>query len=578
MRRKRLLTQNNLRATPRVKLQLFFRCENLQNQDIIVNSSPILVLSRRDAATGPWLEHSRTEIIKNDLSPVFGKAIDIEWTFEEIQRVRVDIFNTSSDGLFSINDLIGGVEFRVSDIVTASNSTIRAILRGFLIVTSEEIREFGHTVKMRFEGAGLDRKDFLGKSDPYLLINRRQSDAQLYTAVYRTEVIKNTLDPTWREFEMEVQNICNGNMARELNVQVFDWNRATQHEIIGSFKTTLNEMLNGGEYTLVNEKIQEKKKNYSGSGKIRVNAEMVLNSSFLEYIRGGCEFDLIVAIDYSASKNFVSKGRQDVEQAIWAVGSILADYDSDNRFPVFGFGAKVEEGKPSCFALNDNQQDPYVTDLMGIIISHIESKGKYEPGPVLFTPVIEAAGALSSKHNTQGVQRYNILLIITEGKIDDLQSTIDAIVKYENTPLSIVIVGLGHGDFEEMNKLDGDDEPLESSNGTIATRDIVQFVALDKYKGNMEAIARATLEEIPGQLLSYMQKRGFRPNAPIIKPEALFRDRANSTMSLRHSMSLGPNLYRSNSVCSDASAPPSPLLSNISPMPSPRVDHSPKMY
>jgi len=48
--------------------------------------------------------------------------------------------------------------------------------------------------------------------------------------------------------------------------------------------------------------------------------------------------------------------------------------------------------------------------------------------------------------------RYYILLIITDGIIDDLEQTIDEIIEACSLPLSIIIVGVGNEDFEAMEK------------------------------------------------------------------------------------------------------------------------------
>jgi len=46
-------------------------------------------------------------------------------------------------------------------------------------------------------------------------------------------------------------------------------------------------------------------------------------------------------------------------QAIQAIGNILSNYDSDQRFPAYGFGAKLPSGDVShCFALNGLPQTP----------------------------------------------------------------------------------------------------------------------------------------------------------------------------------------------------------------------------
>lgn len=44
-----------------------------------------------------------------------------------------------------------------------------------------------------------------------------------YTAVHKTEVVKNTLSPSWREAHIPVSTLCNGDMARSLKVECYDW-------------------------------------------------------------------------------------------------------------------------------------------------------------------------------------------------------------------------------------------------------------------------------------------------------------------------------------------------------------------
>lgn len=76
---------------------------------------------------------------------------------------------------------------------------------------------------------------------------------------------------------------------------------------------------------------------------------------------------------------------------------------------------------------------------------------------------------------SQEKQNYTLLLIITDGCIDDMDSTISAIVTASTQPMSIVIVGVGRADFSAMNVLDGDRVKLKSGT-TTCDRDIVQFI------------------------------------------------------------------------------------------------------
>lgn len=48
--------------------------------------------------------------------------------------------------------------------------------------------------------------------------------------------------------------------------------------------------------------------------------------------------------------------------------------------------------------------------------------------------------------------------------------------------------------------MDGDIEPIISSDGKECARDIVQFVPFSKFKNNYDALAKETLAEIPQQV------------------------------------------------------------------------------
>lgn len=75
--------------------------------------------------------------------------------------------------------------------------------------------------------------------------------------------------------------------------------------------------------------------------------------SFLDYIFGGTEISLQVAIDFTASNgpvhdpnslHFMNGSMQNQYlRAIYAVGSILEQYDTDKQYPVYGFGGKITE-------------------------------------------------------------------------------------------------------------------------------------------------------------------------------------------------------------------------------------------
>ena len=87
---------------------------------------------------------------------------------------------------------------------------------------------------MRFSGTKLDKKDLFGKSDPYLIFNQVKADGKRYP-VYKTEIIKKTLNPIWKEFTISLQKLCNGELDRPLFVECYDWDSIGKDDLIGTF-------------------------------------------------------------------------------------------------------------------------------------------------------------------------------------------------------------------------------------------------------------------------------------------------------------------------------------------------------
>ena len=65
--------------------------------------------------------------------------------------------------------------------------------------------------------------------------------------------------------------------------------------------------------------------------------------------------------------------------------------------------------------------------------------------------------AIAQENKTNETSVYQILLILTDGVIHDMPQTINQICKAAYLPMSIIIVGIGNENFEDMEILDGDD-------------------------------------------------------------------------------------------------------------------------
>uniref|UniRef100_H2SQ45 Copine family member 9 n=1 Tax=Takifugu rubripes TaxID=31033 RepID=H2SQ45_TAKRU len=403
---------------------------------------------------------------------------------------------------------------------------------GTIIFAAEELSNCRDIATMQFCANKLDKKDFFGKSDPFLVFYRSNEDGT-FTICHKTEMIKNNLNPIWQPFTIPVRALCNGDYDRTVKVDVYDWDRDGSHDFIGEFTTSYRELSRGQNqfnvYEVLNPKKKGKKKKYINSGTVTLlSFKAESEYTFVDFIRGGTQLNFTVAIDFTASNgnpsqptslHYMSPYQMNMyAMALKAVGEIIQDYDSDKLFPAYGFGAKLPpDGKIShAFPLNSNPENPNCMGIDGVLEAYFQSLRMVQLyGPTNFAPVISQVARCAAEV-TDGSQ-YFVLLMITDGVISDMIQTKESVVNASSLPMSIIIVGVGPAEFDAMEELDGDNVRV-SSRGRVAERDIVQFVPFRDYidrSGNqvlsMARLAKDVLAEIPEQLLSFMKSRGIEP-------------------------------------------------------------------
>ena len=145
-------------------------------------------------------------------------------------------------------------------------------------------------VTLKFSGKKLDKKDLIGKSDPYFEISRLGEHGRA-TLVFRSEVKDNTLNPSWKAFSVGVARLCNGDYQRPLGVAVYDSDSDGSFDVIGSFETSLARLSRGAGpenvYECINEKKAKKSSKYKNSGTLVLESvDIVTVPTFLDYIQG----------------------------------------------------------------------------------------------------------------------------------------------------------------------------------------------------------------------------------------------------------------------------------------------------
>ena len=385
---------------------------------------------------------------------------------------------------------------------------------------------------MRFQvsGVNLNTQDWMGKGDHYFKFKRKRRDGHLDDVFVtkggpplQTDVIKGTANPTFKPIAMPLAHLNLGDPNCEIVVESWDWNSVSDHDYLGSATFTVAQVTTaaGGRFTVPFKKDKGGKQDTKERGQLVFNDFQIIHQpTFLEFISGGTQIDILVAIDFTASNEDPKSPKSlhymnphafnNYQDAIINVGEILEKYNHDQMFPCYGFGAKLPNGNVShCFALNGSPSDPRVHGVKGILdaYSHCLSNVTLY-GPTNFADIIKVA---ADKAQRAARHEYFVLLIITDGEISDLDKTIDAIVTASALALSIIIVGVGNADFSNMHHLDSDERALTTSSGLKAVRDIVQFVPMRQCHNNGAELAAAVLHEVPRQLTSYMASRGITP-------------------------------------------------------------------
>uniref|UniRef100_A0A4W5PL55 Copine-2 n=1 Tax=Hucho hucho TaxID=62062 RepID=A0A4W5PL55_9TELE len=513
------------------RVELSVSCGNLLDRDVASKSDPFLVLFHE--VDSNWVEIGRTETAVNNLNPVFGVKFKVDYHFEEVQKLKFALFDEDkcSSQLYE-HDFLG--EYICTLGVIVSNKKLHRSLtlangkpagKGTITITALELSD-NRVITLTLYGRKLDKKDFFGKSDPYLEFHKQGDDGK-WMLVHRTEVIKNTLDPVWKPFTVPLISLCDGDVDRSIKVLCYDYDNDGSHDFIGEFQTTVTKM-SEVEFECINPKKQKKKKSYKNSGIIILKScKVERDYTFLDYILGGCQIMFTVGIDFTASNgnprepsslHYINPlGSNEYLSAILAVGQIIQDYDTDKMFPALGFGAQLPpDWKVSHeFAINFDPTNPFCQGVEGIAqaystcLPHIRFYG-----PTNFSPIITHVARFATQALQQETAaQYFTLLIITDGVISDMDETRHAIVQAAKLPMSIIIIGVGNADFAAMEFLDGDSSVLRSYTGEEAVRDIVQFVPFRDFRNApKETLAKSVLAELPQQVTQYFKQRNLSPS------------------------------------------------------------------
>lgn len=530
-----------------------------------------------------WSILADTEVVADSKIPRFVRTIMVDYSLEVQMSLRFEVYSivdAASKKDLGKQEYIGAAEFLVYEFVNSRSSKGCWIPKPLgqgnvaqgpgqgdkkpdaaseIQVFGEETSQVKQVISFKISAKNLRLKRCVaGTPRAFVVVNRSLKDLMadgnskrtlaggLLAAkedkrlpVCRTEVYeKRSSDPVWDPISVSVQALCRGENTREVSIEVFHWSRL-QDTLLGEAKTTYGDLAfafrNGRRLALPilppGESFAPRGAELGGPTLFIEDVVVSPKFSFLDYIAGGLEVGLIVGIDFSRSNmdpedpsslHGKDMDSNDYVSAIRTVGDILQHYDADQRYPVYGFGARIPPSftvTSDCFALTGDFFDPEVEGVEGIVDvyrSALEAVKLH--GPTKFAPIVRLAANLAKQFehddfsDSQTKMKYFVLLIVTDGVVNDMQDTINEVVRASKFPISIVIIGVGDEDFSLMDELDADVTPLVSSEtGEQMTRDIVQFVPFNEHKDSPSSLAEATLDEIPREVVQYFLEKGVKP-------------------------------------------------------------------
>jgi len=463
--------------------------------------------SQRKASKSGGFTEKRSKDTSNVIA--FEQFFAIPYFFERQQLLDFRVYNGSSFETIqtSLGSIMGS---RKQTLIKKLPNGSDLQVQGREIKKSTKILTFDISVKGNFTGMGVG----------YTIINLGTEKNPVSTKLYDSEM-KKTKDKiiSFSKCSIPVMFLNTNGNAEENNVTI-EVKDVVHKKALGNYQGAIARLL-------VPDAIEV---DLNHNNKANIKCNLISQPSFIAYLRSGMNINLTVGIDFTGSNgeytnsnslHYLEKGMNDYEKAIRSCGDILAYYDNDQLFPVFGFGFKFKNDSGINFGvynydnypINCNINDPNIHLIDNVLQEYRKFITKITLwGPTNFAPMINDLNREVKKNLREGQQMsYNILMILTDGQINDMNQTIDALVEASFLPISVIIVGIGNGNFGNMDILDADDNPLYDSRRRKADRDLVQFVPFNDFKNDPPKLAEQVLEEIPRQVVEYYQHKGIKP-------------------------------------------------------------------
>ena len=273
---------------------LRFSCQNLPDLDKNwgSKSDPFVVLYSLEGKEKTKKLVGQTECIKDCLNPVFIQAIDVTFSFEENQLFLVEVYD--ADNLDQLSDLskqslIDSKEITLHSIITKQDQKLTEKLKkGELTIKAEEKAQQHGQTSVQFD-VQATLKNTSGKV--FFTLAKEESNGN-FTPFFKSEC--KTLQKSKYQWNTVITNshlLANDNDESKVEVSMFEYNSSGKHKSVCKVFFAYGDLKS-------NTQIEPT----SSKGQLSIsNISINKKNSFLDYIFGGCEVGITVAVDFTAS-------------------------------------------------------------------------------------------------------------------------------------------------------------------------------------------------------------------------------------------------------------------------------------
>ena len=516
------------------KLKLFVSCRNLTSEGTV---KVICTWNGRESPTNT----AETEKIKSNNDPEFTTPIEIEHFFEVKQTLNFKLI----DDALGPDDYVGQCSITLGELLIGGQKTqlelksSSGLNPGQLVikpvkVEAPKIDMIDFWIKAEFQ-EGQVTLSKSGLTFKVFTIKKGKPHTELYTS----ETATGTKSIHWNPIQTSIEKLCGKDEDHPFRIEFYD--EENRSEYVAYVDVMISQLKadskadskdkSGNLLGIVEAKYELLDKSQNPVGVVTLKNRIHTTYDFLDYLRGGLQLDFYLALDFTSSNGIPTSetslhrisedgADNDYQKALKQIGEIIHSYSISKRIFSMGYGAFLDGlarkpgfRQPHCFPLEEEKFS--VNGVNNLLKSYknfvMDPKVKFW-GPTIFSEVFKMVQYMVTL--TPKANMYSLFFILTDGDVRDIDEVKLLLHHISTLPISVVVIGIGEDDFENLMEFDAKRKELKLVNGEVIKRDIFRFFKFDESK-----IAEV-FKGIPSQVEEYCNTLKIEPGKFIQVPQS----------------------------------------------------------